>query len=388
MKDPKRCVNDHKYCSPCIYVWSVSGHGENHEKCPVCRVQGYYLLCRELAEKIDRKRVKCHLKNCKWKGPLKNIRSHQHTTYTTYTRTGLPYRPSQREEERYGGTDNIDLPSLPNDINNNEGPSTRRFGEREATIRVIHGRPDDRTPSSIGQSQIHQRQTPSRGLVGLSAGPVSSENEGIPNSVARESSFIGSPRTPRPPSRPRPSGMPTRRMPTLPNIVNQSQNAPRQSTTVNQTQSSSRPSNTVSQSQNTTRQSASVNTSQGATRQSTTSRQAASTNSDMRPHHGTTSMRSRTGNTSENTSPGYRNIRERLRDSRSRLDTLMSTFSTELERGRRDIADFQEQREQRRQEQLEEVRELGRRLGHVATELRGLLEARRQLRSDIDDSEF
>lgn len=64
----------------------------------------------------------------------------------------------------------------------------------------------------------------------------------------------------------------------------------------------------------------------------------------------------------------------------------MTTFSSELDRGRNDIAAFQDQRERRRQEQLDEVRDLGRRLGQVATELRQLLDNRRQLRTDIEET--
>lgn len=79
-------------------------------------------------------------------------------------------------------------------------------------------------------------------------------------------------------------------------------------------------------------------------------------------------------------------IRDRLRDSRDRLDSMMTAFASELERGRRDIADFQQERERRRQEQLQEVRDLGRRLGHVAQELRGLLERRRQMSNDSESS--
>ena len=81
---------------------------------------------------------------------------------------------------------------------------------------------------------------------------------------------------------------------------------------------------------------------------------------------------------------GFGMIRDRLNESRQRLDLLMNAFSVELDRGRRDLTDFQEERERRRQEQLQEVRELGRRLGHVATELRGLLNQRTEIRQQIN----
>ena len=78
-------------------------------------------------------------------------------------------------------------------------------------------------------------------------------------------------------------------------------------------------------------------------------------------------------------------IRERLNESRQRLDMLMNVFSVELDRGRQDLTSFQEERERRRQEQLAEVRDLGRRLTQVATELRGLLSQRRQIRTQMDN---
>ncbi|XP_012945564.1 solute carrier organic anion transporter family member 1C1 [Aplysia californica] len=67
----------------------------------------------------------------------------------------------------------------------------------------------------------------------------------------------------------------------------------------------------------------------------------------------------------------------------------MSSFSGELDRSRQEMADFQQERERQRREQLEEVRELGQRLGQVASELRRLLEHRRHLPvfSDDDDDD-
>ena len=78
------------------------------------------------------------------------------------------------------------------------------------------------------------------------------------------------------------------------------------------------------------------------------------------------------------------NFHDRLQESRDRLEGLMSTFSTELERSRQEMAEFQVERERQRREQLSEVRELGRRLGQVASELRHLLDHRR-LRPDESD---
>ena len=55
----------------------------------------------------------------------------------------------------------------------------------------------------------------------------------------------------------------------------------------------------------------------------------------------------------------------------------MTSFTGELDRNRQEMADFQQERERQRREQLDEVRELGQRLGQVASELRRLLEHRR-----------
>lgn len=78
------------------------------------------------------------------------------------------------------------------------------------------------------------------------------------------------------------------------------------------------------------------------------------------------------------------NFHDRLQESRDRLEGLMSSFSGELERSRQEMADFQVERERQRREQLTEVRELGRRLGQVASELRHLLDHRR-FRSEESD---
>lgn len=69
------------------------------------------------------------------------------------------------------------------------------------------------------------------------------------------------------------------------------------------------------------------------------------------------------------------------------MDNIMTSFSGELDRGRQEIAEFQLERERRRQEQLEEVRELGQRLGQVASELRRLLEQRRHIHNFSDDDD-
>ncbi|CAC5356144.1 unnamed protein product [Mytilus coruscus] len=294
LKEPQKCRNNHQYCYSCIYTWTTSSPEANHGRCPVCRVDGPYRKHNELDEIIGKKKVKCNLKSCNWKGTLKSLGGHRHTTYT---RTGLPYRPTNRVRV------DEDLPAIPNT--------------------------DRRTPSVS--------DTP-RSVANARASSVARRHN---TSSSRNSIIESSPFTPRPPSssRPQGQGQGQRRIPTLPSIVNQ--------------------------------------------------------NSDRRITQGrTTAARRNTGTNTQNGSfqGGNINIRDRLRDSRNRLDAMMTSFASELDRGRRDIADFQQERERRRQEQLQEVRDLGRRLGHVAQELRGLLERRQQMSSgdssSSDDDNF
>lgn len=175
------------------------------------------------------------------------------------------------------------------------------------------------------------------------------------NAASAALSNLAYQRTPRPPSLPRPTGAPSRRVPTLPTIAGQSQ-------PIRQGTASTR-------------------------NPMTTNSRSSAPNTDSISQDSTAASRMRArNNREEQEGVGGRNIRERLRESRNRLDSLMNTFSSELDRGRTDIAAFQDQRERRRQEQLEEVRDLGRRLGQVASELRQLLEHRRQLRDDIEET--
>ncbi|KAK3103571.1 hypothetical protein FSP39_020215 [Pinctada imbricata] len=314
LKDPRQCPNKHKFCYSCIFVWSTSGPHSNHGKCPVCRTDGHYVRDRELEERIGKLRVKCHLKSCNWKGPLKYMGKH---THSTFTRTGLPYRSRFDEQYRYNRED--ELPRLERDPRNSYMESGTRLSLR---------------PPSSNQPN----------LTNMSGASTARELYNANNTVRETTTDLrqptattsNTPRTPRPPPTPRPAGQNVRRVPTLPSIVSQNM-------TQGQRSSGATP----------------------ETRQPVTSRASLTGREQM--------------------NPGYTNVRERLRDSRQRLDTLMSTFSTEIERGRRGLSEFHEERERRRQEQLEEVRDLGRRLNYVATELRRLLDTRRQLRDELED---
>lgn len=299
LKDTRMCLNNHKYCYSCIFVWSTSGPATNHSRCPVCRADGFYLKNKTLDDRIGMKKVKCQMKSCRWRGPLRILTNHQHTTYT---RTGLPmYRSESRDE---GSSNNNELPRLTED--------TRR-----------QTRENPNSPRLQTLSELRQQASRSSHRLTQRSGTVDTSSQ--------TSSESHTPRTPHPPNTPRPQGQPNRRVPTLPSIVHQNQN-----------------------------------------------REPANENRTPRTRFDT-----RTG---ARPPPGHTNIRDRLRESRSRLDALMTNFTNELERGRREIEDFQEERERRRQEQLSEVRELGQRLGVVAQELRRLLTQRRQLREDLEDA--
>ena len=63
----------------------------------------------------------------------------------------------------------------------------------------------------------------------------------------------------------------------------------------------------------------------------------------------------------------------------------MDTFGSELEQHQQEVINIHAERERQRQEQLDEVRELGRRLGQVASELRRLLSQRRTIRDELND---
>lgn len=234
------------------------------------------------------------MKSCNWKGPLKHLGGHRHTTYT---RTGLPYRPTNRVRLEE------DLPSITTDIRTPSISDTPRS--------ISNSRSSSTTRNSTNNSGIRHNST-----------IVRNTNNNIVES---------SPFTPRPPSTSRPQRQTTRRLQTLPSIVNQT--------------------------------------------------------SERRVARGTNRRNTGTNTQNGSTQAGHVNIRDRLRDSRNRLDAMMTSFASELEAGRRDIADFQQERERRRQEQLQEVRELGRRLGYVAQELRGLLERRRQMSNEDTSSD-
>ena len=397
MKEVRQCVNKHRFCYSCIFVWSTSGNPVNHDKCPVCRADGDYVRNHDLDDQINLLRVKCPMKTCTWTGILKYLPSHQHTTYSKFrpvpesprqsiaepeavpdlppvTNTARS-RPTSRIETNVApstsvraraGTStssqtNTRIPVSATGANNNErrqattstNTSTRsrtRSRQRQSNTRTN----SQNRRSGVTATGLNNRLT-SRARI-QNDGTVSSNEAANADSASNNNADLQF--SPRPPAIPRPSGRTPRRMPTLPSIVN------------NVDANHPVPNNENTE-QSVTTEPMDINNNSSET-VTPLERPIRFTVETARAHR----LPGRPA--------GFGMIRDRLNESRQRLDLLMNAFSVELDRGRRDLTDFQEERERRRQEQLQEVRELGRRLGHVATELRGLLNQRSEIRQQIN----
>ena len=390
-----QCVNNHKFCHSCLLVWSTTGQYANRIRCPVCRTHGYYFRNSELDDRIGEKKVKCLMESCSWSGLLKHLCSHRHTTYgasggpgdsDSFNSSSMPRlaqaspRTIPSGSSRFVGTglttqshtdgNNLATPRSSNfavraspsslsssasqesiielpvrstrtlTLNNNRPPPVRRVGN----IR-----------NSIGPNRItfsHTRPgTDNNNNVEEGAGSVVSNTSSSTNIThdAREnispSPFSSLPHAPRPPSAPRTTANSVRR---LPRIINPpAVRAAGPSQPIRRYQ----PPEAISLSMN-------------------------MPGPRGRPPVGVNDSVVR-GSLGE--------IRERLQESRNRLDNLMTSFSGELERSRAQVSEFASQRERQRQDQLEEVRELGQRLGQVAAELRRLLEHRRDAAAILSD---
>ncbi|CAG5124388.1 unnamed protein product [Candidula unifasciata] len=378
LKETRQCMNKHKFCSSCLLVWSTTGQYNNRDGCPVCRTRGDYLRNLEVDDRISAKKVKCLLESCKWSGLLKHLCSHRHTTYGDSSSsesedTGVsevmprliqvtPHVP-HRGQGRFIGTGlTIQNPSpsagpppasssrmsllssrsvsraSPSPFSSTSeetvtelpwrsGPSTRRF----STFRT----PGIQAPTNNRIYFSHTRpSTDNNNNLDDEASVVRSSTSTVDDSLEMAANSMSGGLTPRPPSTPRTSS----------NVVN----ARRLPRIVNPPPARA----------------------QGH-RYQPPSVLALHFASGGRPR------------AAENLGE----IRDRLHESRTRLDNLMTSFSGELDRNRQAMAEFQLERERHRQEQLEEVRELGQRLGQVASELRRLLEQRRHIHSFSDDDD-
>ena len=326
--------------------------------------------------------VKCHLDTCKWSGKCKQLLSHRHTTY------GDDNKPDSAASASGGNTSTSmprlsqaspQVPRQPGARFVGTGLTTRDLRNHAESLREGRGSGTPRglsslsrssyaeTPSSLSSTSqetvveipasgnrptmsSHQGVPPvrssannrivfnhSRPSASTSGAGVAVRPSGVTNSDSDETlTFSVAPLggfTPRPPSAPRNASnvVNTRRLPRITNPP------PRQ--------------------------------------QANAARRIQPSDSSGQAAQG---LRN---NTSSVQRPGENlgEIRDRLQESRNRLDNLMSSFSGELDRSRQEMAEFQQERERQRREQLDEVRELGQRLGQVASELRRLLEHRRNL---------
>lgn len=414
IKETMQCVNNHKFCHSCLLVWSTTGQYANRIKCPVCRTHGYYFRDSDLDDRIGNKKVKCHLDTCTWSGKCKQLLSHKHTTYgddkpdsgdstvlprlsqaspsvppvggSRFTGTGL----TTRDSNEFGGTRYPGSGLSIRDISESSGSNGSRFVgsgllNRETTETNLtpltglqnsgrnssdsqHNAPQGLTslsrsrasPSSLSTSQetvVELPQTSSTRVLSSNSGPrrvppvrapinnrivfnhsrptprdgnnnLRSEQEDASPSESTEtvSSSITSGFTPRPPSAPRTNTINVRRLPRITNPPPLRRYQPPEALALGI--------QTNSNHENTTQRPPAISDNLGE-------------------------------------------IRDRLQESRHRLDNLMTSFTGELDRNRQEMADFQQERERQRREQLDEVRELGQRLGQVASGLRRLLEHRR-----------
>ncbi|GFO21800.1 tnf receptor-associated factor 2 [Plakobranchus ocellatus] len=391
LKECMQCVNNHKFCNSCLIVWSTTGQYANRIRCPVCRTHGYYFRNSELDDRIGDKKVKCLMESCSWTGLLKHLATHRHTTYSgasnpgdtdTSSGSSMPRlaqaspRLIPSNSSRFIGTglttqgradtfptprsSNVGVHASPSSLNssasqesiielpvrttrtltlnNNRPPPIRRAGNvRNATgpnrITFNHTR-----PGTDNNNNVEDRAGSVLSNMSSSTAVEAGEN-------SSPTSFSSLPHAPRPPSAPRTAANSIRR---LPRIVNpptvRPQGAP-------QPIRRYQPPETISLSMS------------------------------MPGPRG----RPTGGATASGVSGSLGEIRERLQESRNRLDNLMTSFSGELERSRAQVSEFASQRERQRQDQLEEVRELGQRLGQVAAELRRLLEHRRDAAALLSD---
>ncbi|WAR25775.1 hypothetical protein MAR_011479 [Mya arenaria] len=429
LKDVRQCENKHKFCYSCIFVWSTSGNPTNHSRCPVCRVEGLYVKNERLNNEILDLPVKCHMLTCRWKGQLREYEDHVHTTYGETANKGklnshreLPVvnsgpeiaaNPPSTSRLRARSSSNASSstiasnndtadtsvgprrstrPPLTAVTNNGHHNRSNTVSQRSpATAQGVIKTSRSRSRSRVGNTSPQRRtSTTSTGLP--SNGRLTSRarirNGGLQNAnsqnTIRHNHYTSTQETsnehnnstvqttteeihtPRPPTTPRPapaSQTSGRRLPTLPSIV--SADMARQNVL-----ESPRDRNLDNNNNN--------NVSQSMYSSDYATREAERRHVAERRHY----VPDPVGRNLQTRSFGT--IRERLNESRQRLDMLMSTFSSEIDRGRQNLSAFQQEREVRRQEQMSEVRDLGRRLTHVASELRGLLNQRRQIRQQID----
>ncbi|CAL1526528.1 unnamed protein product [Lymnaea stagnalis] len=372
LKETMQCVNNHKFCHSCLLVWSTTGQYANRIRCPVCRTHGYYFRNSEVDERIGAKKVKCLIESCSWTGLLKYFASHRHTTYGG---------------ANTGNEDNSSVTTMP------------RLAQASPHINLTNTRFSGTGLSTHGNSDANITMSPRFSLFGSST--LTPESPSSQSSTSQETVIELPRRSNVNPSTRFHNRPPLRRIPDTRaasyNRITFSHTGPNIDSS-NNVEDESPPLSERSTQLDVTENST-VSGGSGLTPRPPSGPRTASSTVNMRrlprivnpppqPHrYQPPEAMSLNVSGRPRPSENLGEIRDRLQESRSRLDNLMTSFSGELDRSRQEMAQFQQERERQRREQLEEVRELGQRLGQVASELRRLLEHRRFISSFSDEDE-
>ncbi|GAB1599264.1 bromodomain-containing protein DDB_G0280777-like [Argonauta hians] len=365
-KNPCHCVNKHQFCRSCVTVWSGSGNSENHNKCPVCRVSGYYLPSGTVADDLNCRQVRCLLRSCIWVGQLKNIHNHRHVL-----------------NKKIHHEDNYNLITKPCDNNNDNNNNNLNIGLRcsEINERILPKEPssaasllqrirNEQKDTLLSSQNVSNQPTLtanptqlSPSLMLLNAGINSSDRSLTRNAISSGRSLPVTPTT----YYNNNSLIRQRQQPTFDNHVNQ-----RTDESIENVLRSFLPAS----SSNTQSSVSHPNDNNNNINYNTLSRSAFVGSTSPQPSLPLASdTDSHTGNNSNNIGPihhrsvnrrtgpkEYERLRARMRETRLRLEQMEIT--------RRELACFQERQ---RLQHLVEVRELGRQLNEVTFQIRRLL---------------
>lgn len=372
-KNPCHCLNKHQFCRSCVTVWAGSGDSENHNKCPVCRVKGYYLPSGKVADALNAKTVHCLLRSCVWTGQLRDMQYHRHIlskkiaaeSHTQIHRKNSDSSDDSSESDTCvseAGNRNLSpssSPVLPRIVTNGDkgNLASSITGLTVPTAVCSSGREREETPSSPSHATFLQMlhsasssvDVPPRSnpLTNRSTLTAAATNTAASAEVAHEVRC----HTPRPHS---PTPTPTLRLsPQVPISYTATYN---NSTTASATASSNSNNNNTSNNNNNNNATAVFPVRQSYI-QNTVSENIADNLTPSQP--GANYCRS----SNRRTGPKeYERLRARMRETRVRLEQMEIT--------RRELARFQERQ---RLQHLVEVRELGRQLNEVTFQIRRLL---------------
>ncbi|XP_014771312.1 transcription factor mef2A [Octopus bimaculoides] len=368
-KNPCHCVNKHQFCRSCVTVWSGSGNSENHNKCPVCRVSGYYLPSGAIADNLNNRQVRCLLRSCIWVGQLKNIHNHRHVlNKKLHHEDNYKMSKSCHSNNNDSNNNNLNLRDRCSEITERVLPK-----EPSSAAAILQRIRNERKEANLSSNNLFTEATadttttqlspslttPSTGLSSRnvlsssSSTPVTNTNNNITDNN-NSSSLVNF----------------QRQHPTLDNNnhVNERANESIEnvlrsfipSTTTTHPTPVSRLNNNSSSSNSLSRSALQANTTPPSSAPPVTEPDNVSTNPNNNSnrvgpiHH--RSVNRRTG------PKEYERLRARMRETRLRLEQMETT--------RRELASFQERQ---RLQHLVEVRELGRQLNEVTFQIRRLL---------------